>query len=95
MEDDASILRIHLLPPSVGDIYASTWSQVLQGSHHKVHVVPHFTHIPYGVPHAHRCHSYLPHSATKVAALLVCNTSLYAIIFLFMMFAFSSCEPDV
>lgn len=74
MADNASLLCIHLLSPSVGDIYTSTWSQVLQGSHHKVYVIPHFTHIPHGVPHAHWCHSCLPHSTTKAPALLVCNT---------------------
>jgi hypothetical protein len=95
MEDNASVLRIHFLPPGVGDIHASTWSQVLQGSHHKVHVIPHFTHIPYGVPHAHRCHSCLSHSATEVATLLVCNISHYASIFRFMMFMFNSYEPDI
>jgi hypothetical protein len=95
MEDNASVLCIHLLPSSVGDIHASPWSQVLQGSHHKVHVIPHFTRIPYGVPHAHRGHSCLSHSATKVDTLLVCKISLYASIFLCMLFMFNSCKPDI
>lgn len=75
MADNAPVLCIHLLPTSVGVIHPSTRPQVLQGSHHKVYVIPHFTHLPHGVPHAHRCHSYLPHSTTKAAALLVCNIS--------------------
>ena len=82
MADNAPVLCIHLLPTSVGVIHPSTRPQVLQGSHHKVYVIPHFTHIPHGVPHAHRCHSYLPHSTTKAAALLVCNISPTDIIFL-------------
>jgi hypothetical protein len=70
----------------MGDIHTSTWSQVLQGPHHKVHVIPHFTHIPHGVPHADWCHSHLPHSSTKAAALLVCITLLCDSIFLFRVF---------
>lgn len=85
MADDAPVLCIHLLPSSVGDIYSSTWPQVLQGPHHKVYVIPHFTHIPHGVPHAHRCHSNLPHCTTKAAALLVRNISLTHPAFLFRM----------
>jgi hypothetical protein len=86
MADNATFLCIHLLPTSVGDIHASTRPQVLQGPHHKVYVIPHFTHIPHGVPHAHRCHSYLPHSTTKAAALLVCNILLTGTRFLVRMF---------
>jgi len=71
LENPSAARGLHSLPTSVDWIHIPDGSQVQQGAHHQVHVVPNLSHLPHDPPE-HRGHNaHLPSAPIEFGALLV------------------------
>lgn len=69
--NNAVVCRFHRVPTGVDHFHASTGAQLLQSSHHQVHVLSHIAHLPDDPSDDCGHYAHLSGRASQSSALLV------------------------